>query len=219
MSVAPVSTGESESMSEHAYKLLRDRLIMLDIAPGEPINEGRIATELGVGRTPVREALKRLETDHLIVSYPRRGTFAAIVDIGDLASISEVRVLLEPLAAQKAALNADDDLRSEFARLAEEIARLGEDGDHGALLEYDLAVHRLIYRATGNPHLAETLIRLDNLATRIWCLVLGRLPKIGGHIREHIALLEAIIAGREDEAAELAREHVRHFESTIRAAL
>ncbi|WP_229791204.1 GntR family transcriptional regulator [Zhihengliuella salsuginis] len=206
-------------MSEHAYKLLRDRLIMLDIAPGEPINEGRIATELGVGRTPVREALKRLETDHLIVSYPRRGTFAAIVDIGDLASISEVRVLLEPLAAQKAALNADDDLRSEFARLAEEIARLGEDGDHGALLEYDLAVHRLIYRATGNPHLAETLIRLDNLATRIWCLVLGRLPKIGGHIREHIALLEAIIAGREDEAAELAREHVRHFESTIRAAL
>lgn len=206
-------------MSEHAYKVLRDRLIMLEIAPGEPVNEGRIATELGVGRTPVREALKRLETDHLIVSYPRRGTFAAIVDIGDLASISEVRMLLEPLAAQKAAANADEDLRAEFAHLSEEIAKLGADGDHDALLEYDLAVHRLIYQATGNPHLAETLVRLDNLATRIWCLVLGRLPKIGGHIREHIALLDAIIAGRGEEAAELAREHVRHFESTIRAAM
>ena len=78
---------------------------MLEIAPGDPLNEGQLAAELGFGRTPLREALKRLETDHLVVSYPRRGTFATIVDITELAAISEVRQLLEPLAARKAALN------------------------------------------------------------------------------------------------------------------
>ncbi|WP_309081474.1 GntR family transcriptional regulator [Zhihengliuella sp.] len=205
-------------MSERAYKTLRDRLILLDIGPGTPINEGQIAAELGFGRTPVREALKRLEMDHLVVSYPRRGTFATIVDISDLGAISEMRRLLEPLAAQKAASNQDPALRPEFERLAAEIAALTADDGRDALLDYDLAVHRLIYRAAGNHHLEETLVRLDNLATRIWCLVLGRVPQIGEHIHEHVGLVEAIMEGRAEEAATLAEEHVRHFEATIRNA-
>src|SRR4051812_27552518 len=102
------------SLAEQAYRTLRDRLIMLDIAPGDPLNEAQLAAELVFGRTPLREALKRLETDHLVVSYPRRGTFATIVDITELAAISEVRQLLEPLAARKAALNTHPAVRAEL---------------------------------------------------------------------------------------------------------
>lgn len=208
------------TMAERAYQELRDRLVMLDIAPGAPINEQAVAAELGVGRTPVRESLKLLELDHLVVSYPRRGTFATQVDITDLAAASEMRVVLEPLAARRAALTARPERRAALSAKADQIEAM--DAAHvgnRALMEYDITVHRLIYAATGNAHLEETLVRLDNLATRIWCLVLDRLPEISEHIREHIDLLRAIAAGDADRAADLARQHTTHFEASIRRVL
>ena len=87
------------------------------------------------------------------------------------------------------------------------------------LMEYDLEVHRTIYRAAGNHHLQESLIRLDNLATRIWCMVLDRLPAVEEHILEHRRLIQAILNGDADRAAQLAADHVSHFESMVRAAL
>jgi Transcriptional regulators len=218
MAMTSVSA-DQESLSERAYVQLRDRLIMLEIEPGDPINEGLLAVDLGIGRTPIREALKRLETDHLVVSYPRRGTFATIVDITELAAISEMRQLLEPLAARKAALYAPGALRQHLAQTAAEIEELDAGRGRKTLMEYDLEVHRSIYRATENHHLQETLVRLDNLATRIWCLVLDRLPGVVEHIREHADLLHAIVDGDASRAERLAAEHVAHFESSVRAIL
>lgn len=213
------ASSESMSMAERSYRLLRDRLIMMDIAPGDPINEAVLASDLGMGRTPIREALKRLEVDHLVVSYPRRGTFATGVDITELAAISEMRQALEPLASQRAAENRGGALRPELTRTMEAIRTLDPMGDRRELMEYDLEVHRLIYRAAQNHHLEETLVRLDNLATRIWCLVLDRLPDIHGHISEHATLIELILEGKAEEASRLAVEHVVNFEQTVRAVL
>src|SRR3954447_3432426 len=104
MTAAPLELDSAPaSLAERAYLAIRDQLIMLDIRPGDPIDDDELAKALGVGRTPVREALKRLEGDRLVVSYPRRGTFATGMDISDLAHISEIRVQLEPLAARRAA--------------------------------------------------------------------------------------------------------------------
>lgn len=208
------------SMAEQAYHLIRDRLIMLDIPPGAPINEQALAVELGIGRTPVRESLKRLELDHLVVSYPRRGTFATQIDITDLATVSEMRVVLEPLAARRAATTARPASRAALSAKADQIAEMDlEKVGNRALMEYDIDVHRLIYSATGNPHLEETLTRLDNLATRIWCLVLDRLPTVGDHVEEHVGLLRAITDGLPDRAAELALAHTTHFEQSVREVL
>lgn len=207
------------SMSQRSYEVLRDRLIMLDIAPGDPINEAGLAAELGVGRTPVREALKRLETDHLVVAYPRRGTFATPVDIADLAAISELRAVLEPLAACRAASHPRTAVHARMRDTARRIEALDPTGSRRDLMEFDLEVHRMIYAAAENAHLEETLVRLDNLATRVWCLVLDRLPSVTEHIREHVDLLDAIADGDEDRAAHLAGEHVTHFERTVRACL
>jgi DNA-binding GntR family transcriptional regulator len=208
------------SQAEAAYRQLRDKLIMLEIRPGEPLNDGQLAVELGFGRTPVREAIKRLEVDHLVISYPRRGTFATSVDFTELADVSEVRELLEPLAARSAALRASVSMRQELLNVAAAIATL-EPGPSESrdLMRYDLTVHRLIYKAAGNPHLEETLIRYDNLATRIWCLVLDKLPSVSGHITEHVELLKAVAEGDADRAAELALHHVTSFEETVRKVL
>ena len=86
-------------------------------------------------------------------------------------------------------------------------------------MRYDLTVHRLIYAAAGNPHLEDTLIRYDNLATRIWCLVLDKIPSVAGHITEHVDLLNAVADGDAELAASLALEHVTSFEKTVRSVL
>lgn len=216
----PAAEDGEISLAEAAYRQLRDKLIMLEIKPGAPINDGQLAAELGVGRTPVREAIKRLEVDHLVVSYPRRGTFATIVDITELADVSDIRELLEPLAARRAATNASADMRAELREVARTISGIGATPrDKRELMRYDLTVHRLIYRAAGNPHLEDTLIRYDNLATRIWCLVLDKLPSVAGHITEHVGLLEAVADGDADLAAKLALEHVSSFEKSVRQVL
>jgi DNA-binding GntR family transcriptional regulator len=208
------------SLADRAYLTLRDRLITLQIRPGEPIDDSQIARELEVGRTPVREALKRLEDDRLVIAYPRRGTFATSVDITDLAHINEIRLQLEPLAARRAAERATAVQRAELRELIARIEANDElSGDRTDLMRLDLTVHRAIYRAAGNPHLEDVLIRYHNLATRIFCLFLGRLPNVVDHVNEHAPLLTAIVSGDGDRAAELAREHVTGFEAGVRAVI
>lgn len=208
------------SLADRAYLALLDRLITLRIRPGEPIDDGQIARELEAGRTPVREALKRLENDRLVITYPRRGTFATSVDITDLAHINEIRVQLEPLAASRAAVRATAVQRAELRKLITRIEASDEDpDDRTGLMRLDLTVHRAIYGAAGNPYLADVLIRYHNLATRIFCLFLGRLPNVIDYVNEHAALLTAIVAGDADRAAELAREHVTGFDAGVRAVI
>lgn len=207
-------------MADVAYESIRDRLLTLDIKPGDLLNDDQLAKDLGVGRTPVREALKRLELDRLVVSYPRRGTFATRVEVTDLAFISEIRAQLEPLAASRAARVATASARERLR----DVMRAVEAFDASAAsvvetLRLDASVHRGIYAAAANPHLEDVLIRYDNLATRIWCMVLDRLPDLSRHVHEHVDLLRAVIDGDEAGAAELARIHVSGFEHAVREAL
>jgi DNA-binding GntR family transcriptional regulator len=210
----------AQSFAEYAFEVLRDRLVVLDILPGTPLNDEQLGKELGIGRTPVREALKRLESEHLVIVYPRRGTFAATVDITDLAEISEIRAQLEPLAAARAARLASPAARADLRALADELETLDLASISAAeLMRYDLQVHRSIYASNGNRHLEEMLVRYDNLATRIWCMVLDRLPSIGSHIGEHITLLRDVADGLAEKSAQDALEHVTAFERLVRTVL
>ena len=219
MVLAQPASAEQPSFAERAYVDLRDRLVTLEIWPGDAINDGALAQALGFGRTPVREALKRLESDRLVVAYPRRGTFATEVDVDDLAHISEVREQLEPVAAAAAAARADHEDRADLAGLVAELAVHSSRTAPATLMRLDMRVHRRIYAATHNPFLEDTLVRYDNLATRIWCLFTDRLPDLAGHIGEHRPLLEAVIAGDAVTASSLSAAHVAHFKAAIQAVL
>lgn len=208
------------SLANRAYLALRDRLTTLQIRPGEPIDDGLVASELEVGRTPVREALKRLEDDRLVISYPRRGTFATGVEITDLAYINEIRVQLEPLAARRAAERATAGERSAIRDLLTRFGTIDKlPADPTDLMRLDMTVHRTIYRAAGNPHLEDVLVRYHNLVTRIFCLFLERLPNVAEHIHEHSAILTAIIDGDGDTAAELTLKHINGFEHGVRQVI
>src|SRR5579862_2319971 len=104
-------------LADRAYVELRDRIVTLQIAPGAPIDEDFLGRELAMGRTPVREAIKRLALESLVTVFPRRGTFASEINITDLNHISDVRMVLEGHAAYRAAQRITAEQRRELAAL------------------------------------------------------------------------------------------------------
>jgi DNA-binding GntR family transcriptional regulator len=215
-----VATSQAgELLADRAYAELRDRIVTLVIAPGAPINEDGLGRELEMGRTPVREAIKRLALENLVTVFPRRGTFASDINITDLAQISDVRVLLEGHAAARAAERLTPPLRDELERMIAEIDEREGSGDAATLMRLDAEIHRFIYRCSGNVYLQETLERYLNLSLRIWYLVLDRLPHLFDRVHEHRHLLIAIRDGEAKQARKIAAEHVATFESEIRGVL
>ena len=209
----------SELLADRAYAALRDRIVALRIAPGAPINEDALGRELDMGRTPVREAIKRLALENLVTVFPRRGTFASDINITDLAHISEVRAQLEPHAAYRAAERITDSQRAELAGLLIELDLRRGAEELEMLMELDATVHRFIYRCAGNPFLEETLGRYLNLSLRIWYLVIDRLPHLFARVHEHEEVLHAIESGQGERAREILTRHIGTFEQEIRSVL
>ena len=216
---ASASSSTELPLADRAYLILRDRLVTLEIRPGAAINEDEIRRELSIGRTPVREAIKRLALEDLIEIFPRRGTFASDIQITDLAAISEVRVELEGQAAYLAALRVNDEQLNELREILGDLDRNVTGGDTQALIDLDARVHRFVYRCARNEYLEAANTRLFNLSLRIWHLVLDRLPDLTQRVHEHSGLLDAIEQRDAGRAREIAAAHVSTFEREIRAAL
>jgi DNA-binding GntR family transcriptional regulator len=208
-----------ELLADRAYADLRDRIVTLRIAPGAPIDEDVLGGELGIGRTPVREAIKRLALENLVTVFPRRGTFASEINITDLADISDVRIQLEGHAAYRAAERITPAQRAELEELLDELDRSVGSDDTAGLMALDTRVHRFIHRCAGNPYLEESLGRYFNLSLRIWYLVIDRLPHLFTRVHEHGDLLRAIADGDANGARAIIAEHVETFEREIRAVL
>ena len=210
-------SGAGGLLADRAYVELRDQIVTLAIPPGAPINEESLGRELRLGRTPLREAIKRLALENLVAVYPRRGTFVTEINITDLAHISDVRGQLEGHAAYRAAERLTPAQRDELDALVAEIEAAA--GGAQQLMELDARIHRFIYRCAGNPYLRDTLERYLNLSLRIWYLVLGRLPHLFERVHEHQELLHAIRAGDAAGARAIAAAHVALFETEIRGVL
>jgi len=210
-------SGAGELLADRAYVELRDQIVTLAIPPGAPINEESLGRELQLGRTPLREAIKRLALENLVAVYPRRGTFVTEINITDLAHISDVRAQLEAHAAYRAAERVTAEQRAELDALMAEVGSAA--GPPETLMELDARVHRFVYRCAGNPYLRETLERYLNLSLRIWYLVLDRLPHLFDRVHEHRDLLAAIRAGQPKRAHDIAADHVATFETEIRGVL
>ena len=222
--------GTGGLLADRAYRELRDRLVTLRIPPGAPIDEDLIGRELEMGRTPIREAIKRLSLENLVTVFPRRGTFASEINITDLAHVSDVRAHLESHAAYRAAQRITDAQRAELEALLVELHTSRGYDDLNAppsgaadspqsLMELDARVHRFIYRCAANPFLEETLGRYFNLSLRIWYLVIDRLPHLFARVHEHEDVLRAISDGDADGARDILAAHIATFEREIRAVL
>ncbi len=202
------------TQADLAEEQLRELLVTLQIRPGEPLREAALMERLGVGRTPLREAVNRLAIDGLVVVHARRGTFASDVNIGDLALLTDLRAQLEGLAAERAAERATPREREQLTALVESSAA---GASPLAAMRHDHAIHQAIWDATHNPFLARTAARHHSLSTRIWYLFVERLPDVPDHVDELRVLVGQIVDGDAVSARATAMAHVRHFETAVTA--
>ena len=209
----------TSSLSQQAYYLLRDRIVTLALPPGSLVNERELGEEFGLGRTPIRDALRRLADDGLVEVWPRRGIYVGAVDVGDLRDISERRVELEGFAARLAAKRATEPDREDLGALLDELSATVGETDERELIHLDQRIHRLIYRIARNPVLEAAAERAYVLALRLWFLALERVARLEDAVHEHRQLLESIAAGDPEAAAAVARTHVEDFERQIRELL
>jgi DNA-binding GntR family transcriptional regulator len=203
-----------QSLADKAYHAIRRLIVSLELAPGTVIDERALMERLEIGRTPVREALRRLAQERLVEVYPRRGMFVTSVDVRALARLSEVRAMLEPEAARLAAERATEAERDELAVLLEEIDGHGED-----LMVLDERIHRAVYRAAHNDLLEATLEQFYALALRMWAMAGDRAHDLADAVEAHAALLEAILDEDGDRAANAMRGHVINFEQAMHRVL
>jgi len=203
-----------QSLADKAYHEIRGLIVSLELAPGAVIDERDLIERLGIGRTPVREALRRLALERLVEVYPRRGMFVTGVDVRQLARLSEVRAVLEPEAARLAAGRATDADREELDALLEEL-----DAGGAELMELDERIHRAVYRAAHNDLLEATLEQYYALALRIWMLALERTQDLEEAVEAHRDLVEAIRDGDGERAAQTMHDHVENFEQAMHRVL
>ena len=204
------------SLGEQAYSQLRQRIVHLDYAPGDVLREDTLREELGIGRTPIREALQRLEREHFVTVVPRQGIFVTGIDVDELAMLFETRTVLEPYAARLAALRGEP---GQWDAMEEALAGTSNATDGNELLAIDRQCHELMWQAAGNRFLLDTLDMLYAQSDRLWHQYLSDVVEPEHAVEEHVAILDALRSGDADHAAKLVDEHVAAFDAEIRAAV
>jgi DNA-binding GntR family transcriptional regulator len=187
-----------------AYQLLRNRIFQGALAPGTSLDQEAIATYLGLSTTPVREALRRLESEKLVISRSHRDTIVAPVSLELLENTYAVRLSLDPMAVGLAAVQANDEQLAEIKRLCIQPTY----DDPVTDLHSNRTMHRAIYAACGNPTLVEILDMLWDRSDRYRLIVLRTKSTAKSAYEEHKAIVQAVLERDAKRSAELMRQHI-----------
>lgn len=210
----------SESRSEQAYRSIKRGIIRMEYAPASLLNELELKEVLGIGRTPIREALQRLALENFVVILPRRGTMVADLNLSDMQKISELRLELEGFAARLASERARPEHLSTFDEVLLSIECISDSDDHHKLIELDQRFHQLVAQASGNEFLAGELVGLYDQVIRHWYHALHKVVKpLGASLADHNRVADAIRARDGTLAAQVIREHITRFQIEFQAVL
>ena len=196
--------------TQRAYELIREKITTLELSLGASIDEGKLAEELEMGATPIREALNLLAHDHLVATADQGGLFVSKVEIADLQQISEIRMLLEPYCARQAAVHATTDDIVVLEALGQEQSKVPQDQPK-LLFDLDHKFHQAIARAAKNQYLAEILEDFYGHSRRAWFLVLPQLGFLPAAVESHLDMVKAIKERDAERAAQIMHDHVRGF--------
>jgi DNA-binding GntR family transcriptional regulator len=202
--------------AQRAYSQIRERIITTALKPGVVIDEAALMSQLGLGRTPIREALKRLESEKLVVVSPRRGIFVANVTLTDLRQIEEIRMELDTLAVRLAVQRITPWQVTELRRLVAEYESCENLCSQDDLLNLDRRFHALLRDASNNRLLEAECKMFFNLSLRIWYLFIDHItPDNLGEdaFAEILAAVESKDVERADRAM---RRHIHQFGESVK---
>lgn len=196
------------------YAKIKQRIILLEYEPGEALREKELAREFGISRTPIREALIRLETEGLVRIDPNRGIYVTEVSFQDLKDVFEIRSFLIELAGRLAAARVTDE---ELDMMRAHIKRMEQEEDPKILMQLDSEFHDLLNKATKNKVLVKILEMLRNQVVRIWTF--SRNGCYSLFAQEFQKLIEALEKKDEDRSAHILRNHAKRFIEDMKSQL
>ena len=192
--LSPIQLDSYRPLRELVCETIRQAIVDGVFSPGERLMEIQLADEMGVSRTPVREAIRKLELEGFVVMIPRRGTYVADISIKDINEVYEIRTSLEVLAAGLAAERISDEELETMQRLLVEIGQHIEDGNIEKIVEIDTAFHDVLYKASRNKRLAGIINNLREQITVIRRRSMMYPGRLQNTMEEHRILVDSIAA-------------------------
>lgn len=198
------------SAAESAYRLIRQAILDLTFLPGTSLSESALVDQIGVSRTPIRQALQRLEHEQLLRIFPQRGTVVAPLDMAGFREALFTRVALEATAAAEATVRITAEECAELQAGVEAQERAVLSGDDATFFRLNEVFHRRIMAIAGVPNVWSVVesakVHLDRF--RAGHLLLTDPYPLGPVVREHVVLVEALAGGDAESTARLMREHI-----------
>ncbi len=211
------------SFAEKAYQLLVRKVTRLELAPGDVLVEKNLMAELGIGRTPIREALQRLATEGLVQHLPNRGTLVSDIGAANVQSIYEFRSLIEGETARLAATRATEDDIAELQSLDEKLNQATEGGDIDDFVALDRRFHEVLSRASKNIYLQEAVPRIFNLHLRLWFYISLKSeswhPVAHSHDKMTKGVVDAIRERLPEKAEEVMTSYIAHRHQEVKNLL
>ena len=198
---SPAELAPPQSLTDRAYAEIEELIVTLRLAPGAPVSEAELSGRLGIGRTPIREALQRLARERLVAIYPRRGVIVTEINVASQLRLLETRRELERLIARSAARRATDDERVRFRALAVAFEAAAKANDDVSFMRIDRDFNVLCSSAAHNEFAAGAMSLLHSLSRRFWYLHYKHAADMPLTAKLHADIARAIAAGDGDRAA------------------
>lgn len=213
--ISPITLDNYKPLRELVFESLREAIIQGRLHPGERLMEIQLAEELGVSRTPVREAIRKLELEGLVLMIPRKGAYVSQISMKDIADVFEIRRALEGLAARLAAERATEEEIERLERALVRISEVAEAEDLDGAVALDTDFHEELMAASHNPRLSQMVSNLREQIQRFRLTSLSHPGRVKLAVEEHAKIVDAI-AGRDAELAQnLAHEHIENAENSL----
>jgi DNA-binding GntR family transcriptional regulator len=214
-----VFTPDEASLTDKAYKELEELIVTLELLPGQVLSETSIARHLGIGRTPVREALQKLAREGLVIIMPRRGVVVSEIDVRNQLELLRVRREVERLMCRLAAERGTPEEHREFAEIAAAMRSAARDNDDIAFMRLDLQFNDLLAAASRNDYACRAIGLMQGLSRRFWYVHYKQTLDLPRCARLHAELAAAIAAAKVDDAAECCDRLIDYLQSFTRASL
>lgn len=207
------------SLTEAAYREIEERIVTLALRPGEVLSEGVLVDALGIGRTPVREALQRLAREGLVVVIPRRGVMVSDIDVKSQLELLIVRRELERLMARLAAERASEGDRRRFHEIADGMLKTAITEDDVTFMRLDRELNELVAEACCNTYAKNAMELIHGLSRRFWYVHYRQVLDLPLCARLHADLADKILSGHSHRAGQASDRLIDYIEEFTRKSL
>lgn len=210
--LSPITLENYRPLREIVFETLREAIISGVLKPGERLMEVQLAEEMGVSRTPVREAIRKLELENFVVMVPRKGAYVADLSTKDIVDVFEIRAALEALAAGLAAERITDD---ELEELQQILVQNAKSQSLEEFIAIDTKFHDVLYRASRNERLVQIISNLREQIQRFRSTTLASPGRMKNTLEEHKRIVDAVSERNVQLAQQLAQEHIDNAENSM----